>query len=353
VSLQFLVIGAGKSGTTTLWAHLREHPEIWMPPSKEVPFFSDEGRYRRGLDWLMTRFFAEAPADAVLGKASPQYMGGKPALPPQLISERIRSCLPGVKLIAILRDPIDRAISDFRMNARMGREEQPFHRVAAELLEERALESARWAEPEAKSYLVEGEYGRILGPYLAAFPSEQVLVLFMEDLERDPARLLRRVFAFIGVDPSFIPTELDKRLLRGGSRQRLSPAEIRVLQEEMHDRVWGRGRQPTDDEREAFHRWLREEFSRLPPNALRELERALDRHVWVPGRPRIRNREAFYWWLQSEWNVLPDDARIEIPPPVRSALTAHYRRDGELLAGLLGIAPPWLESRVQTEAVAA
>src|SRR5512134_2872554 len=103
--LDFIIIGAQKAGTTALFRYLRRHPRIYMPLEKEIPFFSDDVLYARGWEQFARRYYGHAPPDRLWGKATPRYM-----IHPDCPS-RIRATMPDTRLIALLRDPIERCIS--------------------------------------------------------------------------------------------------------------------------------------------------------------------------------------------------------------------------------------------------
>ncbi|MGH9436648.1 MAG: sulfotransferase family protein, partial [Terriglobia bacterium] len=110
--LNFFVIGAMKAGTTSLHYYLKEHPGLFLPIEKEIPFFAMDELYERGMDWYLDEFFSKAGTGQLLGTVSPPYMLNSKA------AERIYRALPDVKLIALLRDPIDRAKSQYKMLVR-------------------------------------------------------------------------------------------------------------------------------------------------------------------------------------------------------------------------------------------
>lgn len=203
----FLVIGAQKSGTTTLFALLRKHPQIYLPVQKEVQFFSNDSLYAKGVDWYWKENFGPSTATQVTGEISPQYMGSS------VVPVRIRHAAPKVKLIAILRHPLKRAFSQYQMSVRRQQEDRDF-RTALEsstafgLTDEHLLES--------RAYFQYSNYARILGEYLCHFPREQMLILFQEDLERNPEDVLRRIYAFLGVDP-ILPANPRLRLHEAGT----------------------------------------------------------------------------------------------------------------------------------------
>lgn len=297
-TLDFLVIGAQRSGTTSLWRHLASHPEIHLPSSKEAPFFSHDQPFVRGLDWYLREFFAEAGAAQLWGTVSPHYMIGSPGVPVEEVIRRIHSLLAPVKLIVVLRDPIERAQSHHRMVIHRGRETRDFDMAARELLVPEMLERARREPPLVQPYFVAGEYGRILGAYLAPFGREQLHVLLTSELRDRPREAMRGVFAFLGVDELHEPPELAEHHHRGGHARRLDTDAERALKEHLAREVWPRMRHPAQ-ERRAFD----------------------------------------FWFMQ--WNVIPEERLPPVDEGVRAQLQEHYARDAELLHGLTGVAAPW------------
>jgi sulfotransferase family protein len=206
----FLIIGAAKAGTNALYHDLRQHPQIYMSPWKEPKFFAFESEADLGFraangDAPMNatvvldrdeyeRLFAGARREAVLGEASPHYLYVEKA------PRRIRELVPDMKVVAILRNPVDRAFSSY------------LHLVR-DNLEPLDFGAALDAEPEriAQNYALlyrytdAGFYTRQLERYEALFPPEQLLVLLYDDLRSDPEGTCRRIFSFLGVDEDFVP----------------------------------------------------------------------------------------------------------------------------------------------------
>ena len=301
-SLDFIVIGVQKGGTTSLWEYLRRHPRLALPDDKEWPVFcSAEPRLPGRLEWLMRTGFADAPAGALLGHVSTHYMMGLADADVETVAGRIARFLPRVRLLALLRDPVERAMSHYRMSVRRGLERRAFETVVDKLLEPRRLDEARLRPTETNSYLVQGEYGRILGVYRARFGAEQLHVEHTADLGRDPGAVLDRVLAFLGLPPGYRPEGLGERHHRGGFQPRIDAEGERRLRDFLECRVW----------------------PRLGEDA-----------------PAARRR--FDFFLRT-WNVVPDDRRPDLSAAARERLRDHYRADGEALAAL-GLAAPWVES---------
>jgi hypothetical protein len=177
----FLVIGAMKAGTTSLHRYLREHPQVFMPEEKELQFFVAEKRWGRGRDWYEAQFAAAGDAIAV-GEASPTY-----TMHPEFtgVPGRIEALLPEARLVYAVRHPIERLRSHYLHEVQKGRECAPIERALA-------------SDPR---YLDTSRYAMQLERYLACFSAQQVLVITAEQLRDERAATVRRVLAFLGVDP--------------------------------------------------------------------------------------------------------------------------------------------------------
>jgi hypothetical protein len=194
----FLIIGAQKAGTTALYAYLRRHPQITGPSWKEVSFF--DRHYARGEAWYRGNFPNSLRARGLVGEASPSYLFHP------LAPERVAGLVPQAKLIALVRNPVDRAFSQYQHEVALGREPLPFEDALAaedERLrgeEERMLaDSAYFSRPWWDyTYRARGRYAEQLERWLTAFPREQLLVVPSEDLLTEPERTHARVLEFIG-----------------------------------------------------------------------------------------------------------------------------------------------------------
>lgn len=191
--LDFCVIGAQKSGTTSLHYYLREHPQLRLPDSKEAPFFSDSDEFSKGFSWYFEEFFGDlVDNSALLGTVSPTYMSY-----PASVS-RMHDTFPDIKLIAILRNPIERAESHYKMRVRAHGETRTFEEVVQQQLE--CLDQNKRLFPsETDSYVFFGEYGRILTAYLKFFRQEQFLILYADELKNSPQSTLKKIYRFLSV----------------------------------------------------------------------------------------------------------------------------------------------------------
>lgn len=197
----FIVIGAMKCGTTTLFRHLGKHPEIGLSKDKETDFFLAEQNFARGFGWYGDQF---RPGARVYGEASPNYtkcneFPGVPA--------RIRRHLPDAALIYMVRDPVDRFVSQYLHHMNSGEIDIPPNRL---------LETS-----VGRHYLDCSRYHRQLSAYLEYFPRNQILVLGLDELQRDAATLLRRTFDFLDVDPAVEVNGLDEKHNRGADLRRM------------------------------------------------------------------------------------------------------------------------------------
>ena len=192
----FIIAGATRSGTTALARYLGAHPELWMTPTKEVRFFNK--RYDLGLDWYREHF-VDAPADNLVGEATPAYF----AIPVAL--ERMAQTVPRAKLILSMRNPVDRLWSQYWMRHSNGLESEGF----AEIIR-REIDLYRDFGPESAEVLhLRGSlYGHNLGSVLEFFPREQVHVQIFERMLADPGGEFANTCSFLGVDSEYRPDNL-------------------------------------------------------------------------------------------------------------------------------------------------
>ena len=219
----FLVIGAQRCGTTTFFHYLSQHPRIIMPPVKEVHFF--DVHYAKGTAWYRSLFPNRLTSwGKVTGEASPYYLFHP------LAPLRVAALLPNVKLILLLRDPVDRAFSQFHHERKRGFEPLTSFEEAIRMEpvrtagEEERLTVDEQATSDSfrhQAYLARGLYFRQIQRWLRYFKRSQMLFLKSEDLYQDPAGTLKRTHAFLGV-PHRVPGDLSAR--NGNSYAQMDPA---------------------------------------------------------------------------------------------------------------------------------
>lgn len=204
----YLIIGTQRGGTTSLYKYLAEHPAHARALTKELRFF--DLNHRKGVSWYRSRFpsrrYREAVkrtrgVDLVVGEASPDYIF-HPHAP-----GRVAALLPTVKLIVLLRDPVDRAYSHYWHQYQRGHEQLSFHeaieregeRLDGEL--ERIVSDEDYVSYERHhhSYLARSLYADQLAAWFDLFPREQFMIERSEDLFQDPEALFGRVLAFLGL----------------------------------------------------------------------------------------------------------------------------------------------------------
>ncbi len=187
----FLVIGSQKAGTTSLHRVLDQHPEVFVPQKKELNFFFLEDEYRKGLTYYERCFESDVPGIKARGEASPGYIC-HPEAP-----RRIREAIPDVKLLLTVRNPIDRAYSQYWDNRRQLAEPSTWEQAVEPLLADPHFVP----EDGRRGYISRGVYMPYIRRYLDLFPREQLLVVVLDDLAADPHAVHRRIFEFLGVDP--------------------------------------------------------------------------------------------------------------------------------------------------------
>jgi len=197
----FIVIGAMKAATTSLYTYLKQHPEIFMTKVKEPMFFNNfqqENNYKilgltrkksTTLEEYLT-MFKDVKNEKATGEASPAYIYNQKA--PQLIKEH----LPNVKIIAILRQPTDRAYSNYLHSKRADRENATTFQEAIELEKKRIKDN--WSP--LYHYIEKGYYSVQLKRYYQLFPKENIRVYLFEDVVKNTTETLKDIFKFLEVD---------------------------------------------------------------------------------------------------------------------------------------------------------
>ena len=195
----FVIIGAAKAGTTSLFHYVSSHPQAFMPPRKELSFFCEEFNWRRGIEWY-ERQFGGGGAAVALGEASPRYT----VFPLYRgVPERMSHLIPEARLIYLVRHPIERMQSQYLDSVIHGQER-------------RFVEEALSADP---FYLTSSKYALQIEQYLPYFPRSRILVIRSDDMRRERVRTLSRVFAFLQIDPHWNAPVFDQEFLRMSERR--------------------------------------------------------------------------------------------------------------------------------------
>lgn len=201
----FFIVGAPKSGTTSLYEYLRQHPDIFMPEAKkETHFFApdlDHPQRVRGAG-IYARLFAAAQGDQCVGEASVGYLHSEVA------AERIRACRPDARIIAVLRNPVDMLHALHGEMIWLGRETEQSFAAALDLEASRARGEGvprTRCPPRMFLYRQWGDYATQLERYMRAFGRERMHVLLFDEFAADPVGCTQDVYRFLGVSDAFEP----------------------------------------------------------------------------------------------------------------------------------------------------
>lgn len=230
----FYVVGAAKAGTTAIWNWLREHPDIFLPAVKEPGFFSYVGRCaapRKGPydpDYV-SRITSNAAAYADLyagaeccltGDVSPVYLCDEHA------PARIAHARPNARIVIVLRDPVERAFSQFRHHVRDHLEPCRSFETALAAESERLHDGWSWGH----GYATHGHYASQIARYLSVFPRKHILFLEFAQLQTEPETCWRRLCAHLGVDHLPMPGNERVNVAPGGGLLPARPGVARALQ---------------------------------------------------------------------------------------------------------------------------
>jgi hypothetical protein len=192
--LDFILAGAQKSGTTALHYFLSKHPNITMGDQQEMHFFDDDEVFAGTVDYeLLHRHFPRVAGSTIAGECTPSYLYWKPA------AERIWQYNPKIKLLALLRNPIDRAFAHWNMQRFKGREPLDFLEAVKE--EKVRIAGAPAIEARRFAYVDRGLYAQQLERFFQFFPREQVKVVKFENFQEEQRETLDSIFSFLGLDP--------------------------------------------------------------------------------------------------------------------------------------------------------
>lgn len=204
-----IIIGAQKCGTTSLHYYLNLHPQISMAGAKELNFFIADRNWPRGVEWYQSHFTRLTP---VRGESSPGY-SNYPWHPG--VAQRMADLLPDARLIYLVRDPIQRVVSHYLQRLSLGLE----HRPLAEALAD--------ASPD-NPLVTRSRYHWQLQQFLPFYPLTRILVVAAEELYHHRQATLRRIFAFLDVDPDFSSSGFARVKFRSQELRRLSPLGLRL-----------------------------------------------------------------------------------------------------------------------------
>jgi hypothetical protein len=250
----FLIIGAQKSGTRWLRSNLGHHPDVYTV-GLETRFFHSPARFHGGFEWYRDQF-AGWTGEPIVGEATPGYMMWRHR--PRLVAKRLKDAIPNAQLIAILRNPVDRAHS-----AMVHYEKHGKLPPGSSLL---ALVGQKPPEHDPLCIVAGGWYAASLKPYRELF-GDQLLVLLHDDITDEPHRVYEQTLLHIGASPDFVPADLGT-ILFSNQRSR-SPDSA--------DAAPNGKAELSNDERQQLFAYFRDD--------VRVLEGMIDRDLsmWDPG----------------------------------------------------------------------
>ncbi len=236
----FLILGAQRGGTTSLFRYLEQHPDVVASSRKELHYF--DYQFTRGDGWYRGHFPLAARRRAHLAGGRPLLLTGE-ATPYYLACpqapRRAAATVPGARLVALLRHPIDRAWSHYRMARWQGKETLSFEdavaaepdRLAGEYEKLRADDAYYSAAYHQQSYLTRGLYLRQIRDWLAHYPREQLHLIVSEDFFREPAAVFARLCTFLGL-PDWQPAEFKR--FNEQTNKAMLPATRERLRDHFH-----------------------------------------------------------------------------------------------------------------------
>lgn len=191
--IDFAIIGAQKSGTTALHYFLSHHPHITMGDQQEIHFFDDEKVFAVRPDYELLHRHYRAGPDQIAGDCTPSYLFWEP------VPARLREYNPEIKLIALLRNPVDRAFAHWNMQSH--KEREPFDFLEALRLEKERTAVPLSVESRRFSYVARGFYAQQLERYFNSFPRTQMHIIKFDDFRNERDEVLQGVADFLGMQP--------------------------------------------------------------------------------------------------------------------------------------------------------
>ncbi len=219
IKVDFIGIGAQKAATTWIFKCLQEHPEICVSEPKETFFFCDNQKFEQGLN-LYNKYFNDCPTESVKGEYSTEY------LPNEKVPARIKKYFPEVKIIACLRNPVTRAISNYHhlKTKNKSGDFPPFKKILKQ-------------HPEI---IERGLYYKYLKNYFENFPKQNILIMIYEDIDNDPLKFIKTIYNFLGVEENFIPKGISSKINTTAARMSNINKYINQLYLKHKDRFYGK-----------------------------------------------------------------------------------------------------------------
>lgn len=240
----YCIIGAQKSGTTSLYSYLALHPQVRPSYVKEIHYYNKH--CAKGLKWYRAHFpvgpLRRDERSFITGEASTMYLHDTDT------PSRMHEDLPDIRLLLVLRDPVDRAISHYHHRIRTGREDRPIEVAMEQAIS--AASAGKFVAGSETDYLRNGHYAEDLEHWTTVYPSDQFLVLQAEALFKDPRDAFKRVSDFLDID-YLVPDESRRKFNAGAYDKReteayrsaladyFKPHNRRLYESSLIDFTWG------------------------------------------------------------------------------------------------------------------
>ena len=195
----FIILGAGKAGTTTLFGSIAQSPDVYAPPKKEIKFFSDDTNYQKGVEWYQDTFFNNAQAYPIRFEVTPVYITFGDKVAPRM--KEVYEEYP-IKFAVIFRDPVKRAYSHYWHRRRLGHDNLSFNE-AIRTEDTRLKQNHHRLYPKGNAlygYYHGGCYASLLKPYLEIFPKSSFLFLLQSDLRTNFSGTMDSIFSFLEIE---------------------------------------------------------------------------------------------------------------------------------------------------------
>jgi hypothetical protein len=201
----FFIVGAQRCGTTYLYKILDEHPQICMakPPNPEPKFFFYDEEYEKGLAYYENKYFSHCNGEKIWGEKSTSYMEK------EIVAKRIKKCYPESKIIIVLRDPVERALSNYFFSKKHGLETRTLEEVFIKEIPPPKIAKKTSVSPF--DYLERGKYRKYIAPYFKYFDKKQLKILIFENFINNIDEI-KTLLSFLDVSPDFMPANINKKI---------------------------------------------------------------------------------------------------------------------------------------------
>ena len=207
MKINFYCVGAQKAGTTSLHDILNQHPDVFLPKTKEAHFFDEDEKFEKGLEWYVNTFFNESKNEKILGSCNPEYMYFE-----EVPKRMFQTLGKNVKLIFLLRNPVNRAYSHYLMSKRRCFEELSFTDA---LNQEKNRINKDYFNKTHFSYATRGFYSEQIKRYLKYFPKENMMFIrFEDDFIKNRTKTIKEIISFLDLEKIDLDVDLKSNVAR-------------------------------------------------------------------------------------------------------------------------------------------